>query len=433
MYYFGVIERPTTTVRLELGETDMDFASGCLSTTSGFATLLEKGPRACNEAPSLACFSTYFPGSVQDSTLWQVPLETCSSEGAAARVSPESDSDAERKHSVDNDAHSSRMHCDQTLIQSIRRETTVKCASLLHNTMYLFFWNVSDAITFYKKNSANYKTSFASKYSYEQEKCRVEQRHTLRSIRVDVSPATGSDAASKLQRVSALVDTGLLNLKKDAAACRGNALNEFNERVLFFNRISKFFVMEEVKRIEAMFRAGNYEMILANAKELCVGSRTNILIQNVLKTIDPGRLLEFVLRLEYDIGPISATKYGAYVIQTILRLAATPEIQRVVSKYFEKYSQFLLTHPLGNYSLQTIGSFDPEFLSQAFLKNFKVTVKSSIGRKVLKRSLGVFANKTEELLEALHECDAAMQKDILRFIEKTTVAANAGLVQKNAG
>lgn len=425
MNRFGVIEKPTNILRLELS---VDVELALEDTQVDTPTRSAQG----------SCWKGNFPynervcGSTQSS---------CTAGEHKCRVfsckENSTDKYADRKRVIDftdetsmrdtlcsSCAHEQPYHRgprpyqDIMLLKKIRRETAIRSSSVLCSAVYLFFWSVSDAISFYRENKESYRIEFARRYHYESE--RYKNEHHAEQPEVHHTPLVDfrEGDTDRLQSVAQLIETGLAPVVHGHAEAEGYVLTQFNERILFFGSISKIFTPAELKKIECMFKSGKTGAVMSSAKELCVGAQSNIMMQDLLRHLSSEQLLDFVHRLGYDIGPISATKYGAYVVQTVLEMAKCEAMRSAIVEYFERYAACLITHPLGNYSIQTVGTFSPVFLRKVLLHNFSDIVKSHIGIRVLKRSLHMFLGAKKELLEAIKSCNNPAKSDLLRLLER---------------
>lgn len=424
MNRFGAIEKPTSILRLEL------------SAEVELAEDTQEGP-----PPRGAQSACRRGGLLGSERVCRGAPGPCSTEEHGCRVLPwKKDTFARcvgRKRAIDfteetptqeaqcgGSAHEQTRHRgprpyrDMALLRKIRRETTIRSSSVLCSAVYLFFWSVSDAIAFYRENKESYRIEFARRYHYERERCQDERCAERPEVHHTPLEDFQESDADRLRCVLRLIETGLAPMVHGHAEEDSHVHSQFNERILFFSSMSKLFAPAELKKIESMFKSGKTGAVMSSAKELCVGAQSNIMMQDLLRHMSSEQLLDFVHRLGYDIGPISATKYGAYVVQTVLELAQSEAMRSAIVEYFERYAVCLVTHPLGNYSIQTVGAFCPAFLRRVLLRNFGDIVKTHIGIRVLKKSLHVFSSARRDLLEAVQRCSSPARCDLLRMLER---------------
>lgn len=306
-----------------------------------------------------------------------------------------------------------------SLFKKIEKNTAIKRAKILKTVVYLFFQTVTDAISFYLENKEDHCMSFENEFSYEEEKQNIKHFEEMVNIEVNKSifPQKRIIKQKKI-RIVENINKGSFSVENNTNYMKNELFNEFNDRIVFFATIFKKITVDELHAIEEAFALGDFSIILSNAKELCVGGQSNIFMQDVLKSVSEKQLLQLICELEHDIGPISATKYGAYVVQSILNLIETPELETLVLHYFKKYAPLLITHPLGNYSIQTLKKFDPSFFVFIFIDNLESVTQTNIGMKVFKKYLDLFAAYAYELEEAIKQCEEPHRSNIRKIFYK---------------
>jgi hypothetical protein len=161
----------------------------------------------------------------------------------------------------------------------------------------------------------------------------------------------------------------------------------FENMVAKFNQLKSSFSKADLKAMLTDLEDRKTDFVFSNTKELAVGSKSNKIMQDAIKLMSGDEINMIYEKLEYDIVPISATKHGAYTIQTLLNYSTNNSHKKIISKYFAKEGEFLLSHEIGNYTFQKIISFDNKLACNFFLSNFQDVVKSELGLKVFKRCL----------------------------------------------
>ncbi|RVD90970.1 hypothetical protein TUBRATIS_25910 [Tubulinosema ratisbonensis] len=306
-----------------------------------------------------------------------------------------------------------------SLFKKIENNLSIQRAKILKNVLYLYFATVTDALIFYSENKCNHSMSFENKYAFDREKSELKYYEEMVNVEVnrDICPKKMIIKQKKI-KVLENINNGNMSLESNSNYMKNEVFNEFNDRIVLFGTIFKKISNQELESIEESFKQGDFDCILKNAKELCVGVQSNIFMQDVLKSINQDQLKFLIDELEYDIGPISATKYGAYVIQTILNLVATPNLQKLVVHYFEKYASLLISHPLGNYSIQTLKKYDRNFFISLILDNFEPIIQTNIGLKVFKKSIDLFENTKDKLEYAVDQCEEPLRTNLRKIIYK---------------
>ncbi|UYI27206.1 hypothetical protein J0A71_05g10630 [Encephalitozoon cuniculi] len=177
----------------------------------------------------------------------------------------------------------------------------------------------------------------------------------------------------------------------------------FEKKIEHFLHLRNFFSKSEVKTMAQSLEMGNIEFIFKNTKELAVGSQSNKVMQEAIGMLSEVSIARVIQNLEYDIAPIAANKHGAYTIQMLISVSKTPLTQRLLSKYFKRFGKFLITHEIGNYTIQKILRFDPDLIFEFFVSKIEDVVRSELGIKVLKRCLEFFPDKKPILVQKARE------------------------------
>src|SRR5690606_16474564 len=107
-------------------------------------------------------------------------------------------------------------------------------------------------------------------------------------------------------------------------------LDEFNDKVAYFNKLKGFFTKNDVKKMEMMQREGKYEFLFERTKEITCGCISNVVMQTAVKDLSDEELCRLIGCLGQDIAPLSATKHGAYAIQAILGSARSQMAQQLL-------------------------------------------------------------------------------------------------------
>lgn len=188
----------------------------------------------------------------------------------------------------------------------------------------------------------------------------------------------------------------------------------FDSRVEYFNKMKSVFTKSDYKKIEDMLSQNKYEYFLNNCKELSVGANTNVLMQNFVKAIDEDLLFELIKCYGDDIAPISATKYGAYVVQILLSTIKNKDQQTYLAYNFKKEGKYLVCHEIGNYTIQKIIRFDEELIFGFFIDNFEILINDAFGFKIFKRCFSYFKDKMDRIYKKLETCTInPVQLDLL--------------------
>lgn len=287
---------------------------------------------------------------------------------------------------------------------SLKNDIRVKSYKMLHSSIQIVFWTVEDSISFYKQYISLVKMKFAENYnlgfdfsipsentnSYSSEKSsgdsEIAPKEELQDI-FKLKPFFDSHCEKK---------TDDYEIKKQ----------EFQNRVDYFNKLKLVFSKSDYKKMEMAIEKNNRDFIFANCKEMAVGSTSNIIVQKVIKLMTDSEICELIKSFGYDIAAISATKYGAYAIQTLISGATTKASQNLISFYFEGNGRFLITHEIGNYSIQKIIRFDEELIFDFFMKDLSIILNDNLGYKVFRRCYFFFVDKKEVIKEKVKSIES---------------------------
>lgn len=195
----------------------------------------------------------------------------------------------------------------------------------------------------------------------------------------------------------------------------------FLERVKYFNKMKNNFSKNDLKKMSSSYEEGRLSFLFLNSKEVSCGCLSNILMQNAIKAFDESQLCEIIKNLGTDIAPISATKYGAYTVQTIILCATSKPSQQLLSKYFEQHGEFLITHEIGNYTIQKILRFDEDLVYNLCMQGLVEIMNNPLGVKVFRRCLEFFKERDAEIIQYVKMVETLENsekcKSIIQFLE----------------
>lgn len=283
------------------------------------------------------------------------------------------------------------------IVLIIQNDIRIKDYRISDNLLVLKFNLLEDSISFYKQYLNIFQMKFDDK-----------SVQTMNFLNINVSTIEKLLDFNCLNVDDCKVGCDLSLNKPDVPVkCYNIETNqnkmEFDSRVEYFNRMRSIFTKSDYKKIELCLESGNYDYIIENCKEISVGISTNVLMQALIKKLDDEGLCLLINSFGQDIVPISATKYGAYVIQILLIAVKTSKSQSIVSRYFKPWGQFLITHEIGNYTIQKLIRFESELIFEFFIDNFENIINNEFGFKIFKRCLPFFSDKKKKLREKVSE------------------------------
>ncbi|KAM0676364.1 hypothetical protein GVAV_000329 [Gurleya vavrai] len=265
----------------------------------------------------------------------------------------------------------------------------IKSYKQIDKLLTIEFWSVSECISFYKQYIVSYDMKFINKWQYKygvEIERSVYQNYPWREPNCNLAFYNNITHPCKMT----------LQVKYKKIDVKPKKINDgscFALKVEYFKSLSKHFDAYELKVMQLNAENEDYDFIFRNTKELAVGLSTNMLFQETLKNLSKKDLVMVINRLGYDIGPIAATKYGAYVIQTLITLIKDKDEQDLIINYIKNNIIELLKHPIGNYSAQAIANFDSNFLFEIFIDNMTELLNDDLGFKVFKNCLTFFESQ----------------------------------------
>lgn len=313
----------------------------------------------------------------------------------------------------------------QFFITNLQNDSRIKHFEQVEKEIIIDFWNVRSSISFYKQYIDYIEMNFIDKYNkYKRTTFKpfivnnIPWREPSKTCSTFLDYLTPCKVTVKIDH--ALSDTIQKSLQKGLDTDDKN--ETFEDRIIYFSSLSKHFNQYETKIIQIKIENEDYDYLLKNAKELSVGHHTNVNFQEVVKKLPTDLLNSIVEKFEYDIGPISATKYGAYVIQNLVLHVQNDCTKELIKKYMAPNLKELLKHPIGNYSAQAIINFDYQFILDAFLKNFTELVNNELGFKVFKNCFFSFEKERKLIKEMLNRNKSSIERkkynEILLLLKK---------------
>lgn len=332
-------------------------------------------------------------------------------------------------------------------LMGLKNDIRVRTFKYYNKMMYIYFWDVQDAISFYKQYFKIAEMTFASSYVFERDFCRgfnndetdfqfnfydkpasIEFLDNL-DIREPFDCREKQNINNhftvqhhlpvvKIPERDENIKQKIQHIKKEEPAevhftnCTASKKEQFINRIDYFNKMKNFFSKNDVKKMEALLKSENFGFIFLNSKEISCGSLSNVIMQEAMKIISEDEKCMVIKNLGHDICPIASTKYGAYTIQSIIVYSESAQAQKLLSYYFAKYGEFLFSHEIGNYAIQKVLRFDEELVFELCAKSLQEIIENPLGLKVFKRCLCFFSTKYETLIAMLQNIKNTENRDI---------------------
>jgi hypothetical protein len=264
------------------------------------------------------------------------------------------------------------------VISTLRFDLRVKSYVILDESILVYFLSENDSLSFYKQYYNFLELSFLQSCNWSPV----------------LTPCLISNTNIIYSQEENQIDVELKNnIQQEIVYER----KRFVEMVDHFNQLKSEFAKSELIKMAEDLSKGKTAFVFNNTKELAVGSKSNKIMQDAIKIMSGEEIDRIYECLEYDVVPISATKHGAYTVQTLLNYSTNASHRKMISKYFAKEGEFLLAHEIGNYTFQKLLSFDVDLVSSFFVSNFDDVVEHDLGLKVFRRC-SEYLNKYKDIL-----------------------------------
>lgn len=298
---------------------------------------------------------------------------------------------------------------------ALRNDIRVKDIKHGGDLIFIYFFTLEDSISFYRQFLPYVELHFSDSSDLEQVLLLTPSEWASISLS---STGHGASPPSLGERTWLEMDSGEDSMSvhgvesssgSDATASPwSDATNShkglspevvFEKKIEYFTHLRNFFSKSEVKAMAQSLEAGRIDFVFKNTKELAVGSQSNKIMQEALGLLSEAEIARVIQALGHDIAPIAANKHGAYTIQMLISVSKTTCTQSLLSKYFRDLGGFLITHEIGNYTIQKILRFDPDLIFEFFMLQIDDVAKSTLGMKVLRRCLEFFPDKRPLLVQ----------------------------------
>lgn len=268
------------------------------------------------------------------------------------------------------------------IVKNLNNDRRVRKYEQSGSCIYVYFWSLSGSISFYKQYFYHIDMNF---YELKNNISGFEKKDNINVWRLRDLNTLYYESFTYHSQLSLQMKLNNLNGITHPESIK---IPPFTERVEELAKLSNFFSSQDVKNFMNLANQQEYNFIFTSTIELCVGITTNVLMQDVLQRISKFELDRVIDILGFDIGPISATKYGAYVIQVMISILSLQESCEKVKTYLNVSIIDLLKHPIGNYTPQKICNFDVVYITKIYEDNFFELLSDELGFKVFKKIFG---------------------------------------------
>ncbi|ELA42682.1 uncharacterized protein VICG_00434 [Vittaforma corneae ATCC 50505] len=321
------------------------------------------------------------------------------------------------------------------ILESLKNDIRVGRFKVEDASVIVYFVTVNDAISFYHQYFSLVKMSFLRERLFETLIDNSEEQystgHNNRMTRIQYCAKVEQVRHSVSSENSLIYDfkpfiSQVENEKEDNS---NMTEDEFYSRIEFFNRMKGLYSKSEIKKLNTTQKneectteeyEGRLDLIFMNAKELAVGSITNVIMQTKIKEMTEDQICELIRCFGNDISVICATKYGAYTIQTLILACSTEKTQSLICKYFGENGKYLFCHEIGNYSIQRILLFNEKYILGLIRSYLKTIMENKLGIKVLKRCLGLLKDRNgmlkDEIMKIKSKENAKTCEEILNLL-----------------
>lgn len=342
----------------------------------------------------------------------------------------------EKKHECDNSNHITNTKMSKSVLNIDLKNTTYDLKMFVKNLEYdlrvkkynqneneitIDFYNINSSISFYKQYLCCYDMQFINKVNLnwiDSAKFKDAEMQTNFSIYNN----TFFNNLLPFKIVLNSKDEEINDDTKMLTTSSKQKKDLFYQKIKYYTSICKFFTPCEIKKMQIDIENNCYSFVFRFTKELAVGLYTNVFFQEILQNLSQDQLLIIVKNLSYDIAPISCTKYGAYVIQTIIHKCKDTNLQKLTKQYMKPYMIELLQNQIGNYSAQSILSFDEVFVLDVFYKNLIELLNNDLSLKVFKKCYSLFKPNNIEIDKKINDVYNSLHKnkqvDIIAFLQE---------------
>lgn len=315
-------------------------------------------------------------------------------------------------------------------IETLKNDIRVKNYVIDNCSITTYFISLNDAISFYQLYFSLAKMTFLREFNFgisigefNNESTNNIQEEEVEDI--NDKPKKETNHVFELKPFSTQND---MNKNGDKSIM---TKEDFYMRIEFFNRMKGLYTKSELKKMNISNKENEevsedsklneedfkFDLILLNAKELAVGSTTNIVMQSKIKEMTEDQICELIKSFGEDISAICSTKYGAYTIQSLILACPTQKSQSLICKYFGDAGKYLFCHEIGNYSIQRILIFNEAYVYKCITSDLLNIVENKLGMKVLKRCMGIFKDNKEKLKIELKSLKDKVEPAIFEEIE----------------
>ncbi|KAF7683394.1 Pumilio domain-containing protein C6G9.14 [Astathelohania contejeani] len=310
------------------------------------------------------------------------------------------------------------------LFESLKNDKRIKSFTNKDNAVVIQFWQIKDSIEFYQQYYPYGEISFLGKFGSGIQDVKVYPHSGFKPHDDTYVPIYPCDKISvKLDFFDKIdYETNIEEVLEHSTDDTVNGISSehliFENRIIYFESLSKLFSTKDVKKYQCWLNLGVKDFIFDHTKELIVGRHTNVILQDAISLCTQKELIDLVDLIGDDIGPISATKHGAYVIQKLLSSAEDLLLQQKIIEYIGNKGYLLVQHPIGNYTIQKILNFNPRFVLDIFLSKWNDIMESDLAIKVFKRCLRYFSEFLTEIIEYNLGNNETIEKRLKKSIEE---------------
>lgn len=302
-----------------------------------------------------------------------------------------------------------------TILDNLAYDRRIKKIEEKNENLLVKFWSIGEAISFYKHYFQYLSMKFSRYHKYERNINENSNIIHKNDFKFSLLRCAVDELKPQIENTTSIFFS-------PESQCEDN-FTDFNEKILYFCNLSKHFSVNELKNVEQTIQENNYELLFEKTREIAVGIATNVIFQKTISSMNQENLEKIVDRLNYDLAPMSSTKYGAYSIQILIHSVQTITAIEKIKKYFNPFIIDLFKHPIGNYTMQKILKLENDYIFGHLSTGFVEIMSDELGYKVFKNCLESFTGKFEDIRILL-------QQNTVYFDKKKNDEIIAKLVKK---
>lgn len=277
----------------------------------------------------------------------------------------------------------------------------IKNVHELKDEKVLEFFEITGAIKFYNQFTRVLDLYFINEYLILHKF--NEQSQKLNALCYSKCSENINFSKTERKVVEKFTSTKIDKRNEPNLICKTYTATEMKEQIESYNKLKHFYSKTDSAKVKTLLDAGKTDILNKNIKELCVGLYTNVVVQEKIEKMSSDEITHYLKILGSDISVIACTKYGAYVIQKLIAVVNSETNKRLLCALFMYNAHHLITHDIGNYSIQKILRYNNNEMNNVFIENIHTILTDKIGARVFCKNIDFFREHKQTILNALKQ------------------------------